>query len=182
MLKENLIKGIKIDNESIIISTEIIPDNISEISSLSSSSSNDEDNNQNSLSCTSRILGYLICTIFGFFCSYMSTHFIGNLNANPYSFAILYSIGNIISLIGSLILYGNPLTDFYIMFTRKHILPTLLYFISMGLTFYCAFTKYRTLVYLFITLQFISNIWSSYSYFPDKIKNWISSICCRCFE
>jgi hypothetical protein len=182
MLKKNLIEEnlIEENKNDVLITTEILSDNVSDVSSISSLSTEEEDNN--SLSYTTRICGFLVCTTLGYFCSYMSTHFIGTLEINPYGFAILYSIGNILSLIGSLVLYGNPFKDFYLMFTRKHILPTLLFFISMGLTFYCAFTHHRKLVFLFISLQFASNIWSSYTYFPDKVKNWISSICCRCFE
>ena len=183
MLKKNLIEEnlIEENNNDTLITTEILSDNVSDVSSISSLSTEEEDNN-NSLSYTTRICGFLVCTTLGYFCSYMSTHFIGTLDTNPYGFAILYSIGNILSLMGSLVLYGNPFKDFYIMFTKKHILPTLLFFISMGLTFYCAFTHHRKLVFLFISLQFVSNIWSSYTYFPDKVKNWISSICCRCVE
>jgi len=173
MLKKNLIKE---KNNDILITAEIVSDD----SSISSFSTDEEDNNR--LGYTTRICVFLVCTTLGYFCSYMSTHFIGTLETNPYNFAILYSIGNILSLIGTLVLYGNPLQDFYIMFTKKHILPTLLFFISMGLTFYCAFTYHRKLVFLFISLQFISNIWSSYSYLPDSVKKCISSICCRCFE
>lgn len=179
MLKKKLVENKNINND-VLITTEILSDDVSDISSVSSFSTDEEDTNR--LDYTTRICGFLICTILGYFCSYISTHFIGTIETNPYNFAILYSIGNILSLIGSLILYGNPLRDFYIMFTKKHILPTLLFFISMGLTFYCAFTYHRKLVFLFISLQFISNIWSSYTYFPDSVKRLMSSICCRCFE
>jgi len=162
MLYESLIEG-NVSQENLKIN---IPDDDDD---SSSSSTEDEDT---SLSCSCRVIGYLTCTILGYFCSYLSTNFIGG---NPYTFTILYTIGNIISLIGSLIVYGNPFNDFLIMFSRKHILPTLLYFIAIGLSFYCAFTKHSKLIYVFISFQVVANIWSSYTYLPDRLKKSICS-------
>ena len=136
MLYESLIEG-NVSQENLRIN---IPDDDDD---SSSSSTEDEDT---SLSCSCRVMGYLTCTILGYFCSYLSTNFIGS---NPYTFTILYTIGNIISLIGSLIVYGNPFNDFLIMFSRKHILPTLLYFIAIGLSFYLirCITPFSNVIY-----------------------------------
>jgi hypothetical protein len=73
MLKKNLIE--ENDNDT-LITAEIVSDDVSDISSI------DEDNNR--LGYTTRICGFLVCTTLGYFCSYMSTHFIGTLETNPY--------------------------------------------------------------------------------------------------
>lgn len=141
------------------------------------SETDSETDSETRLSYTTRILGYIVCTLLGYFCTFVSTHFLHDIHKNSSSFAILYTFGNILSLTGSLVLYGNPCNDFFIMFKRKHICPTLIYFISMFLTFYFAYTKHVTSVYIFIILQFIANLWLSYTYLPDSIKKCI----CSCF-
>ena len=141
------------------------------------SDSDSDVDNDTTLSYTTRILGYIVCILLGYFCTFVSTHFLHDIHKNSSSFAILYTIGNILSLTGSLVLYGNPCNDFLIMFKMKHILQTLIYFISMFLTFYFAYTKHVTSVYIFIILQLIANLWLSYTYLPDYIKKYI----CSCF-
>lgn len=136
-------------------------------------SESESETEDTTLSYTTRVLGYIVCTLLGYFCTFLSTHFIHDIYKNSSNFAILYTLGNVLSLTGSLVLYGNPCRDFLIMFKKKHIFPTLVYFISMFLTFYFAYTKHITSVYIFITLQFLANLCLSYTYLPDYIKQYI---------
>ena len=105
-----------------------------------------------------------------------------NLASNPEPFAILYTLGNLVSIAGTLFLWG-PCGQCKKMWECHRIGATLTYWIMMGVTLWVAIdVKNAALTLLCIFVQFCAMVYYSASYIPygrkilKKILNWV---CCN---
>eukprot|EP00834_Sanchytrium_tribonematis_P001498 NODE_37_length_35953_cov_1.028037.p11 type:complete len:149 gc:universal NODE_37_length_35953_cov_1.028037:4697-4251(-) len=128
--------------------------------------SNDRDNlgSMFSLTYTQRMYAFIGCIITGFVISFLSTLFlsIGLVGL----FAILYTVGNVISLFstGFIIGFKRQLGS---MFASSRILATILYIVMMVLTLVVAIVlQNKALVFVCIILQYLALVWYSLSYIP----------------
>ena len=113
-----------------------------------------------------RIKGFGICFVLGWFITFMSTIAIVSIVTNPAKFAVLYTFGNLISLASTCFLFG-PCSQIKSMLKHKRIFATILYFSAMIMTLVLAFKVRKALpVLLSMLLQFIAMIWYSLSYIP----------------
>lgn len=94
------------------------------------------------------------------------------------AYAILYSIGQIISIAGSCFL-STPSGHMKDMMKKHRIIPSILYFSSIILTIVVAVvTKIHGLVLLFLIIQIIAYYWYTISFIPFGQK--IVKRLCKC--
>ena len=132
-----------------------------------------------------RIAGFIICLILGFALSVVSAvlFIFGGLAA--YKFAILFSLGNICSLLSSLFLVG-PCRQLKRMFEKKRIAATILVLFFIAFTIVYALVIYKDevfhkiILWIIIGLQFASNIWYLLSYIPFGRAACKKGIACCC--
>ncbi|CAL1543061.1 unnamed protein product [Lymnaea stagnalis] len=124
------------------------------------------------LSWSTRIKGFLICFVLGAGLSILGSCLLFLPNG-LIIFAVLYTIGNILSLVSTCFLMG-PLNQLKKMFATTRIIATILVFVMIILTLVFAFaTKIKGLVIVFCVLQFLALTWYSISYIPfarDAVK------------
>lgn len=100
---------------------------------------------------------------------------------NPRQFALIYSIGNIISLISGCFLAGF-VSQFKNMFKQKRIIITVIYIIALIMTIVSAVKGYPILLVIFFALiQFLALIIYMISYIPyglTMLKNIL--FCGKC--
>jgi hypothetical protein len=116
------------------------------------------------LTRTQRLYGFVGCLAIGFVLSILGTLmlWIGGL----WSFAVLYTLGNIISLVGTGFLIGF-FKQVKLMFKPVRVVATLLLFGSIGLVFVAAFVLGNALLCLiFCIVEFLAYTWYSLSYIP----------------
>ncbi|KAI8831877.1 Got1/Sft2-like family-domain-containing protein [Chytridium lagenaria] len=133
------------------------------------------------LTRTQRFYGFGICFGVGFLISIISSIslFIGNIAG----FAVLYTIGNIISLLATGFLVGF-LKQFKKMFDSVRIAATLVFLISMVLTIVLAiFLSNAGLILVIICciFQYLALFWYSASYIPF-LHGIIKKAVCGCFS
>ena len=137
-----------------------------------------------------RIGGCLIFMVLGFLLSLGSlTRIIQLLAGNPTPFALMYSIGNIVSLCSTCFLYG-PWTQAKKMFAPTRLVSTGIYLFFLGLTMFLAFYKHyiparRLLLLMSICAQFMALSWYSISFIPyarDFVKQCCITTCCSCLK
>ena len=85
------------------------------------------------------------------------------LHGNPVPFALMYTIGNVISICATCFLYG-PWSQAKQMFAPTRFITTTVYFFFMGLTlflaFYTGYIPLRLILLVFsILLQFMALVW-----------------------
>jgi hypothetical protein len=134
-----------------------------------------------SLSYQERLIGCLTCFILGFVLSLGSTFRLARLvHGHPGSFAIAYTIGNILSLASSSFFVG-PVKQVKTMFAEKRRGSTIAYLLLIVLTLTLCFAPNvpsRTgLVLLSVCCQFLALIWYTLSYIPFGRK--IALSCCK---
>jgi hypothetical protein len=91
-----------------------------------------------SLTRTQRLYGFLICFTIGWLISLMSLMALGQIAFHPAKFALLYTVGNIVSLCSTMCLWG-PWAQIRDMFKTERCIATSIYLISMVVTLVCAF-------------------------------------------
>ncbi|KAL4074641.1 Got1/Sft2-like family-domain-containing protein [Scleroderma yunnanense] len=109
------------------------------------------------LSRTQRLYGFVGCLIIGFALSILGSIllFLGQLG----SFAVLYTIGILVSLAGTGFLIG--------MFKPVRLLATVLFLGSIGLVFVGAFVLgNEVLCIVFVIIEYLAYTWYSLSYIP----------------
>ncbi|KIO26128.1 hypothetical protein M407DRAFT_243837 [Tulasnella calospora MUT 4182] len=116
------------------------------------------------LTRTQRIYGFVGCLAIGFILSFLGTMllFLGMLA----SFAILYAMGTIISLVGTgfLIGFGSQLKQ---MFKPVRVVATLVLIACIGLIFVGAFViKNDILCVVFVIIEYLAYTWYCLSYIP----------------
>ncbi|KDQ60637.1 hypothetical protein JAAARDRAFT_124780 [Jaapia argillacea MUCL 33604] len=116
------------------------------------------------LTRTQRLYGFAGCLAIGFVLSLLGSIvlFIGGLG----SFAILYGLGTIISLIGTGFLIG-----FYkqlkLMFKPVRIVATIVFLGAIGLIFVGAFVlRNDVLCLIFVIIEYLAYTWYTLSYIP----------------
>ena len=132
------------------------------------------------LSRKERVIGFAICFLLGWVISLSSLASLSTVYYYPTRFAIVYSIGNFLSLISSLFLYG-PMKQLTSMFQPSRIVTTILYLFCMFLTFF--FALYGLPIWLVIipmAVQMLTGLWYSLSFIPyahDFVKYLLCSCC-----
>jgi len=126
------------------------------------------------LSWSTRIKGFAICFGLGLFISILGTIMI--YTGSTTKFAILYSLGNIVSICSTFFLMG-PVAQIKRMFSSSRWLATCLMLFFLVLTIVSAFVwDSGLLVLIFCILQFLAMVWYSLSYIPyarDAIKKCV---------
>jgi hypothetical protein len=116
------------------------------------------------LTRTQRLYGFGGCLAIGFVMSLLGTImlFVGSLG----SFAVLYAIGTIISLIGTgfLLGFGSQLKS---MFKPVRVVATIVFLASIGLIFVSAFViKSDIVCIVFVIVEYLAYTWYTLSYIP----------------
>ena len=125
-----------------------------------------------SLSLATRIKGWAICMILGYFVSMMSSNMLKTvLNGKILKFAILYFLGTILSLSSSLFLWG-PKAQCQSMFDKTRRITTILFMTCITSVLVCiiltiAGHEVHKLVFLtLITFQSCIYFWYCLSFIP----------------
>jgi hypothetical protein len=130
-----------------------------------------------SLTRTQRLMAFGILFATGFLLSFFSTFLLITLKLTP--FAVIYSLGNVISLTatGFLVGFKKQLTK---MFDSSRRLATGIFLGTLALTLLSAFVLKNALVtVIFCIIQYFALMWYSLSYVPfarDAIKRMFSKI------
>lgn len=116
------------------------------------------------LSRTQRLYGFVGCTVIGFVLSILGSIllFVGAL----WSFALLFTVGIIVSLAGTgfLIGFGKQVK---MMFKPVRVVAAILFLGSIGLVFVGAFVlKNDVLCLVFVIIEYLAYTWYSLSYIP----------------
>lgn len=126
------------------------------------------------LSWSTRIKGFAACFVLGVVISVLGTI---TITWSLSSFAILYSLGNIVALASTFFLMG-PVAQLKRMFAPTRLIATLLMLIFLALTLMSAlWWGKKGLAIMFCIMQFAAMTWYSISYIPyarDAIK--------KCFD
>ncbi|KAK7871174.1 hypothetical protein R5R35_002415 [Gryllus longicercus] len=129
------------------------------------------------LSWSTRIKGFIACFLIGIFFSLLASICLF-LNKGITTFAIFYTLGNIISIMSTCFLMG-PINQIKKMFAQTRVIATIMVIVMFGLTLFAALYMHNAgLVLLFIILQWIALTWYSLSYIPyarDACKKTISA-------
>ncbi|XP_071487258.1 vesicle transport protein SFT2A-like [Diadema antillarum] len=134
--------------------------------------------NASTLSWSTRIKGFIACFVIG-----CSLSILGSLllfiptSSGLKLFALLYSLGTVTALCGTLFLVG-PVNQLKNMFKEKRIIATIIMIVMIALTLMAAlWWQITILALLFCVLQFLASLWYSISYIPyarDGVKK-----CCE---
>ncbi|RDX48269.1 SFT2-domain-containing protein [Polyporus arcularius HHB13444] len=116
------------------------------------------------LTRTQRLYGFIGCLAIGFLLSLLGGIFLflGSL----VSFAFLYGLGTIISLIGTGFLIGFA-KQLKMMFKPIRVVATIIFLGSIGLIFVGAFViRSNLLCIIFVIIEYIAYTWYTLSYIP----------------
>jgi len=116
------------------------------------------------LTRTQRLYGFVGCLIIGFLLSILGSAllFVGQLG----SFAVLYAMGTLISLIGTGFLIGFA-SQLKLMFKPVRIVATIVFLASIALIFVGAFViKIDILCIIFVIIEYLAYTWYTLSYIP----------------
>ncbi|KAF8840956.1 SFT2-domain-containing protein [Paxillus ammoniavirescens] len=116
------------------------------------------------LTRTQRLYGFIGCLIIGFALSILGSVllFVGQLG----SFAVLYTIGVLVSLAGTGFLIGF-FTQIKLMFKPVRLIATIVFLGSIGLVFVGAFVLgNEILCIVFVIIEYLAYTWYSLSYIP----------------
>ena len=95
------------------------------------------------LTRTQRLYGFGLTFVIGWVLNLISVFALPQIVLHPEKFALLYTVGNIVSLCSTAFLWG-PMQQIKDMFKPIRMGATIIYLLSMVLTFYCAFKVRRT--------------------------------------
>jgi hypothetical protein len=116
------------------------------------------------LSKTQRLYGFGICVAAGFICSILGSIMLFFLQIA--SFAAFYTIGSILSLMGTGFLVG-PVRQLKQMFDPTRRIATSVFLIAMILTIVCAFIPILAgLALIMVIVQYCAFVWYCASYIP----------------
>merc|ERR1711907_259990 len=120
-----------------------------------------------SLTYEQRIYSFIGCLVLGG-CIYVLScfTFVDLMRGEPEKFVILYTLGNIIALSGSLFLFG-PMKQIKTMFLPKRRVATIVMLSTIVLTMVIAFTIQEViLIILMLIIQMCAMFWYSLSFIP----------------
>jgi len=124
------------------------------------------------LSLKNRIYGFGICVALGLLFSLLGI--IALFFVKLTTFAVLYSFGNIISIIGVCFLI-SPMKQLKNMFQLHRLIATLVFLISIILTLLSAFYWQKAILCMvFFIVQFLAYFWYCLSYIP-----YARTLCCK---
>jgi hypothetical protein len=132
------------------------------------------------MSYKQRLLGFASCLAVGFCLTFGSFfRMVQLVGGNPVPFVLFYSLGNVISLLGSFFLWG-PLAQLKSMFEGVRVVATVVYLASLVLTLAVAlvnpFPTQSLILVILIVVQFSAYVWYSLSYIPYA-QRWLLSAC-----
>jgi hypothetical protein len=126
------------------------------------------------LSRTERVYGFVICFIIGWIISFSSA---GSLHTDKIRCALLYSLGNVVSMFSTMFLYG-PYKQIQSMFDPSRRIATLVYIASIAACFYSAvYIHSIPLVMLLMAIQFVAMLWYCLSFIPWGREICIGMLC-----
>lgn len=147
--------------------------------------SGEEDGCLPALSFRERVMGFATCFGLAIFIDLLSFgSMVGLLTGNPTRFALTYTLGNILSIIGSGFLMGFK-RQIKGMFEKKRWICATIYAVSMIMTLVSAvFLQQPLLTLIFIVTQMTSYVWYIASYIPYGRDCLLGAIkrCGRCFR
>ena len=130
-----------------------------------------------------RFWGFVICFCLGVVVSLL-TSILFVTNKGPPKFAILYTVGIILSLLSSFFLFG-PMRQLKSMFKKTRIVATLMLLIVLVFTLVFAFALFDEdnkahglIIILCVVLEYIALFWYTLSYVP--FGRTIFKKCCKC--
>lgn len=118
-----------------------------------------------------RLIGFGACFVIGYLITFLSfNYFIDLIEGNPVPFVLIYTLGNIISLLSSLFLCG-PKKLLLNMFDEKRKVVTTIYLSSLLVTLIICFIEFQkdaklVVLVLLLIVQLCSSVWYSLSYIP----------------
>ncbi|KAJ8455729.1 hypothetical protein ONZ51_g8842 [Trametes cubensis] len=116
------------------------------------------------LTRTQRLYGFIGCLIAGFALSLLGTILLIPLGLG--TFALLYALGTIVSLIGTGFLIGFT-KQLKLMFKPVRIVATIIFLASIALIFVGAFViKIDFLCIIFVIIEYLAYAWYNLSYIP----------------
>lgn len=116
------------------------------------------------MSRTTRLYGFIGCTVIGLALSILGVIFL--FFDGFISFAIMYALGTIVSLLGTAFVLRFD-RQFSMMFEKVRILATIVLLISIAMIFVGAFVIKSGIVCLILVfVQFLAYIWYNLSYIP----------------
>eukprot|EP00163_Fabomonas_tropica_P028591 TRINITY_DN585_c0_g1_i1.p1 TRINITY_DN585_c0_g1~~TRINITY_DN585_c0_g1_i1.p1 ORF type:complete len:219 (+),score=21.50 TRINITY_DN585_c0_g1_i1:132-788(+) len=124
-----------------------------------------EINEEFTLTKKQRLYGFAFTFGMGMVCSFLSVMFLPSLLIHPGKFAAAYTLGNILSLGSSAFIVG-PMRQIKTMFKPVRAGATIIYLVSMGLTFFFIRVRSSLGVLLCLGIQFCALIWYCASYIP----------------
>ena len=124
------------------------------------------------LSYRTRMYGFIMFAITGFILSFVGSLMLFSMNF--IDFGIMYSLGNICTLISTLFLFG-PISQIKSMFKSLHkAMVMIIYILAIILTLIAALKLHNVgLCIVFIVIQFIALIWYTIISLPGG-----QTICC----
>jgi len=134
------------------------------------------------LTYNQRLIGFCVCFVLGLLIELASFgSIVGLVSGNPTRFAILFSIGNIISITGTFFLVG-PKKQFKNMTDKKRLITTLVFVGSVIMTIVSViFFENWVLTLVFVLIQFAAYIWYVLSYIPygrECCTGCLKNLCC----
>lgn len=119
-------------------------------------------NQATTLNRTERLIGFGVCFALGLMLSFLSPLFI----LRPTKFAVIFTIGNLLSIGATAFLMG-PLTQVKRMFQPRRLLSTCVFLVSMVATLASVLALHSVLLCLLcLVVQFAAYIWYCLSYVP----------------
>ncbi len=119
-----------------------------------------------------RIYGFGVCFGVGYLITLLSFSFFDELrdNGNPVPFVVIYTLGNVVSLLSSMFLCGFK-TQFRRMFDDTRKITTIVYLSTLVASIIICFIPFNADVKLLILVllliaQFLSSTWYTLSYIP----------------
>lgn len=131
------------------------------------------------LSIKHRAIGWLCCSILGWVLSLFAT--VSLMTSNDMTvFAVLYSIGQILNIAGSVFL-STPKGQWEAMTNKSRRVTSIVYLLSIVLTLVVALTaKIKGLVILFLIIQVMAYYWYTISFIPcgQRMAKGLFKSCC----
>ncbi|KAI9229030.1 MAG: Got1/Sft2-like family-domain-containing protein [Piptocephalis tieghemiana] len=126
----------------------------------------EEDEDFFGLTYTQRFIGFIICSLLGAFCLFLSFFTLPMLIIRPQKFALSFTLGSLLVMISFALLRG-PGAHTRHLISKERLLFTTVYFSSMGLTLYFTLAKKGYILTLLASVvQLIALIWYFMSYVP----------------
>ena len=118
-------------------------------------------------------MGFGICFSLGYLITFTSfSFFIDLIEGNPIPFVMIYTIGNILSLLSSMFLCG-PKRQFKNMFDEKRRITSIVYLSCLTTTIIIIFVPFGPygsvkliILVVLLLIQFCASIWYTLSYIP----------------